>query len=135
MKNQQRTFRADEIKKAHSKVKSGADFPTYIQDLKKLGVSHYETFVADGHTDYYGVNDYIIRSPAKYASLNIAQTSNKEEFQTQLKAHQEGKTDYPTFCNDASKSGIEKWVVLMEEMTCTYFDKANNSILVEEIPH
>lgn len=135
MKNQQRTFTADQIRKAHSKVKSGADFPTYIQDLKKLGVTHYETFVSDGHTDYYDVNDHIIRLAAKYPTLNIAQTPNKEGFQTQLKAHQEGKTDYPTFCTDASKSGIEKWVVLIEEMTCTYFDKDNNSILVEQIPH
>ena len=128
-------FTIEQIKKAHSRVKSGADFPTYIQDLKKLGVTHYETFVVDGHTDYYGVNDYKLTSPIKYESLIIAKASNIEEFQTDLKAHQEGKTDYPTFCNDASRSGIEKWVVCMEEMTCRYLDLANNTILVEAIPH
>jgi uncharacterized protein YbcV (DUF1398 family) len=45
-----------------------------------------------------------------------------------------GKTDYLTFCNDCAKSGIEKWIVRLEEMTCTYYDKAGNDILVEKIP-
>ena len=38
-------FTVEQIKVAHSKVKSGADFPAYIQDIKKLGVTFYETFV------------------------------------------------------------------------------------------
>lgn len=127
-------FTIEQIQDAHSKVKSGADFPAYIQDLKKIGVTHYETFVADGHTNYYGVNEYKITSPAKYKTLTVAETSNGEQFKTDLKAHQDGKTDYPTFCNDASKSGVEKWSVCMDEMNCTYFDKAGNKILTEEIP-
>lgn len=128
-------FTVDQIKAAHSKVKSGADFPAYIQDLRKLGVTHYETFVEDGHTEFYGTNDYKTTSPAKYGILEIAETSNEKQFKTDLKAHQGGKTDYPTFCNDAAKSGIEKWAVWMNKMTCTYFDKLGNEILVEVIPH
>jgi uncharacterized protein YbcV (DUF1398 family) len=127
-------FTITQIKSAHSKVKSGADFPLYIQDLIKLGVTYYETFVADGHTDYYGVNDYKITSPAKYEILIVAEKSNEEQFKTDLKIHQDGKTDYPTFCSDCAKSGIEKWAVCMEKMTCTYYDKAGNEMLVEDIP-
>jgi hypothetical protein len=41
-------FTVEQIKTAHGKVKSGADFPAYIQDIKKLGVTSYETFVTDG---------------------------------------------------------------------------------------
>ena len=127
-------FTVEQIKTAHSKVKSGADFPAYIQDLKKLGVTQYETFVADGHTDYYGANDFKTTSPAKYELLTVAEKSHIEQFKSDLKAHQNGKTNYPTFCNDCAKSGIEKWVVCMDKITCTYFDKAGNEILVEEIP-
>ncbi|HLW63184.1 MAG TPA: DUF1398 family protein [Flavobacterium sp.] len=127
-------FTIEQINDAHSKVKSGGDFPTYIQNLKKLGVRHYTTFVTDGHTDYYGTNDYKITSPAKYEPLMVAEISDKEQFKTDLKAHQNGKTDYPTFCRDSSKSGIKKWSVCMDEMTCIYFDKAGNKIVTEEIP-
>lgn len=127
-------FTAEQIKSAHSKVKSGADFPKYIQEIKVLGVIDYETYVVDGHVIYHGTHDYSVKAPAKYETLVIADTCNIEQFKTDLKEHQSGKTDYPTFCSDAAESGIEKWVVSMDTMTCTYFDKAGNMILVEEIP-
>jgi len=127
-------FTIEQIKEAHSKVKSGADFPTYIRELKKLGVTSYETFVFDGHADYYGANGYKATSPAKYGALKVVESSNTEQFKADLKAHQKGKTNYPTFCNDAAKSGIEKWIVRLDKMTCTYYNKAENEIVVENIP-
>lgn len=128
-------FTVEQIKAAHSKVKSGADFPAYIQEAKKLGVINYETFVTDGHTDYYGVNDYKTTSPPKYDPLNIGEKCDKDKFKADLIAHQHGKTDYPTFIKMCATFGIEKWAVCMKKMTCTYYDKAGNEILIEEIPH
>ncbi len=128
-------FTTEQIKQAHSKVKSGADFPAYIKDLKQLGVTFYETYVADGHTDYFGNDDYHLSSPAKYNTLAVAEVCNAEPFKADLSAHQQGKTDYPTFCKDTAKAGIEKWAVSIDGMTCTYFDKAGNKILVEQIPN
>ena len=127
-------FTIEQIKAAHSKVKSGADFPSYIQEIKQLGVLHYEAFVADGSVDYCGENDYKVSSGSKYESLEVVASSNKTQFEADLKAHQQGKTNYPTFCSDCAKSGIEKWVVNMGKMTCTYFDKAGNELLAEVIP-
>lgn len=127
-------FTIEEIKTAHSKVKSGADFPLFIQDIKKLGVTQYQSFVADGHVDYFGENDFKTSGPSKYGDLAIASETNIEQFKIDIKAHQQGKTDYPTFCNDCAKSGIEKWVVNIENMTCAYFDLAGNEVLVEQIP-
>lgn len=127
-------FTIEQIKEAHDRVTSGADFPAYIQDLKKLGVISYTVFVADGHTDYRGADNYSTSSPESYERLAIAVTSNKEQFTTDLRVHQSGKTDYLTFCADAARSGVEKWTVDIAHMTCTYLDKAENIILVEEIP-
>lgn len=127
-------FTIEEIKAAHSKVKSGADFPKYIRDLKQLGVTHYEAFVSDGHVDYSGKNDYKTSAPAKYETLEVAATSDTETFKNDLKAHQNGKTDYPTFCKDCAKSGVWKWVCDLEEMTCIYFDRSGNELLIEQIP-
>lgn len=127
-------FTIEQIKQAHSKVKSGADFPAYIQDIKALGVTGYDTFVTDGHSKYFGKDSYIIESEPKYGLLNVSEQSNKEDFVNRLKNHQQGETDYPTFCNDCAVTGIEKWNVDMNEMTCTYYDKGGNKILVEQIP-
>jgi len=127
-------FSIEQIKASHSKVKSGADFPNYVQDLIQLGVTFYETYVSDGHTDYLGKEDYKISSESKYSQLIIAEQSDVDQFRLDLKAHQQGKTDYAIFCNDCAKSGVEKWTVRMDKMTCTYYDKAGNELLEEAIP-
>ena len=127
-------FKLEEISAAHSKVKSGADFPNYIQDLIKLGIKKYDTYVIDGHTLFFGDNNYQIKSNAKYSKLSVANISDKERFKHYLKSHQRGQTDYPTFCNNSAETGVEKWTVDMSQMTCTYYDKSNNLMLEERIP-
>ncbi|NNT72799.1 DUF1398 domain-containing protein [Flavobacterium sp. IMCC34852] len=127
-------FTVEQIKTAHAKVKSGADFPSYIKEIKQLGVTHYEAYVADGHIDYHGANNYTAKVPEKYNALTIAEDVNTKEFKAELKAHQQGKTDYLTFIKMCAVTGIEKWKICMDKMTCTYFDKRGNEILTEEIP-
>ncbi len=127
-------FTAEQIKTAHSKVKSGADFPAYVREIKVLGVTHYESYVTDGHIDYHGAYGYTAKVPPKYDALVIADSPDSQQFKADLKAHQQGKTDYLTFIRMCATFGIEKWQVSIEKMTCTYFDKAGNEILVEEIP-
>lgn len=127
-------FKLEDIQKAHAKVKSGADFPGYIQDLKKLGVIRYETFVDDGHTIYSGENNSQVESPPKYAKLKVQAKSQPEKFLEGLKIHQHGQTNYPTFCRHSAETGVEKWTVDIGRMTCTYFDKSGNQMLEEKIP-
>lgn len=127
-------FTAEQIKAAHSQVKSGADFPKYIQAIKALGVTHYEAYVSDGHIDYHGADQYTAQVAAKYAPMPVAATVNAEEFKTQLRAHQQGQTDYITFIAMCAQTGIEKWEVCLEQMSCTYFDSTGAVVLVEEIP-
>jgi len=127
-------FTIDQITAAHSKVKSGANFPEYIQELINIGVKSYDSFVADGHSDYFGLDNFKVSSSTKYKSIDISNSVSKTQFISDLKAHQSGQTDYPTFCKDCAKSGIFKWTVNLNEMTCTYFDSADNTVLVEIIP-
>ncbi|MDX6183728.1 DUF1398 family protein [Flavobacterium sp. Fl-77] len=127
-------FTIEQIKEAHAKVQSGADFPKYIQHLIILGVKGYDTFVNDGHVEYYGVNNYTVTSDEKYAEIKIEDKVNKERFIEFLVAHQDGQTDYITFCNQSGQCGIAKWRVDIIEMTCTYYDKLEDEILIEKIP-
>lgn len=126
-------FTTDQIHCAHAKVKSGADFPNYIREIKQLGVKSFETFVSDSHTEYLGENNFKAISEAQYPDLVIWEKTNPEQFKLDLKSHQQGNTDYFTFCRDCAKSGILKWVCDLVEMTCTYFDKDGNEVLVETI--
>ncbi len=125
---------AQELKAAHAQVKSGADFPNYVKEIKALGVKSYTTYVSDGHTAFNGARNEHVAWEAKYPSKEIAGISNAEEFIQQLKAHQQGKTDYPNFCNDCAVNGVEKWIVDLDKMTCTYYDTAGHEMLVEQVP-
>lgn len=126
-------FSLDDIKAAHSKVRSGADFPQYIRDLKALGVTGYETYVSDGHTDYYGKDNFSITSLAKYEALVVADDSNAALFERGLRDHQQGKTDYPVFCKMCGETGIEKWNVSINNMSCIYYDKTGHNVFQENI--
>lgn len=127
-------FTVEQIELAHSKIKSGEGFPHYIQEIKKIGVIAFETWVVDSHTKYFGQNDFTTKSNSKYDALQITNNCDKEKFISYLKIHQRGATDYFTFCKHCAETGIEKWLVELEKMTCTYFDKAGNIILIENIP-
>jgi len=126
-------FTIDQIKAAHAKVKSGADFPAYARELKELGVLYYENYVADGHTVYRGLQGYTAEAGPKYAVLAIAGNSSAEELKRVLLIHQQGQTDYLTFCCQASGAGVEKWKVDLDGMTCTYYDRQGQAMVVEAI--
>lgn len=66
--------------------------------------------------------------------MPIADKTSAIKFTADLRAHQQVKTGYMTFCADCAKSGIEKWLVCLGKMTCTCYDLTGNEKLTEEIP-
>ena len=126
-------FTIEQIKAAHNNLSSGADFPVYVQNLMQIGVSGYETYSVDGHTNYFGYNEFTIETGPMYEPLIVSDERNKAQFQLDLKANQEGRTDFFAFCRDCAKSGVEKWIVDMADMTCTYYDKEGDPFLKETI--
>ena len=128
-------FTLQQIKDAHAKVKSGVDFPKYIQELISLGLLKYDAFVTDGRAVYFGKENFQLKSLSSYKKLRVANISDKERFKHYLKNHQRGQTDYPTFCKEAAETGVEKWTVDTTNMICTYYDKLNNKMLEEQIPN
>jgi uncharacterized protein YbcV (DUF1398 family) len=127
-------FTLPQIQAAHSEVKTGADFPRYVQALLELGVVRYRTAVSDGHTQYSGDHDYSLLLPAKYAAQPVSESGNVDELKHALSVHQQGRTDYFTFCRQAAARGVEQWTVDLRAMTCTYYDKAGREMVVEAIP-
>lgn len=132
--NNDPTFSIEQIAAAHATVKSGADFPRYIRDIRRLGVIKFETWVIDSHTAYFGEKDFTVQSEAMYSPLFIADTAQKGPFEQYLKLHQQGATDYLTFCKHCAETGVKKWIVDLDKLTCTYFDKEDNEVLMEHIP-
>lgn len=127
-------FTLEQIRTAHAKVQSGADFPAYVQELIQLGIVRYSHYVCDGHTEYEGKDGFHIQSDDRYPTLKVAPQANKTELQHSLKIHQNGETDYLMFCRQAADAGVELWTLDMQAMTCVYYDKARNKMVEEKVP-
>lgn len=127
-------FTIDQIHDAFGKVKSGADFPQFVQDLKAIGVTHYDNYVSDGRTRYYGSGGFNLEGGPKYPSIPVNETSSAEKLRLAITIHQQGQTDYPTFCRQAAEAGVEKWITHMLDMTVTYLDQHEQQLVVEAIP-
>jgi uncharacterized protein YbcV (DUF1398 family) len=127
-------FTIEEIQVAEAKIKSGADFPNFIQEIKAMGVIRNDVFVINGMAVYYGNDDHTVQSAPAYEDLLIEQQSNVDELKEALKIHQNGATDYQTFCRQVASAGVEKWVTDLNEMTVTYLAADGNEMVVEHIP-
>lgn len=127
-------FTLQQVKTAHAKVKTGADFPRYIQEIKALGLRRYEFLVRDGAIAYYGDNGHQIKADPIYAPQNIHSSSSANDLQHAINIHQQGQTDFLTFRRQAAEAGVAKWVIDTEKMVCTYFDLSNGVLVEEPIP-
>lgn len=127
-------FTIEQIKDANDKVKSGADFPKLARELFEMGILTNDVYVSDGRAEYFGAENYSVKTPPVHRSLEIADENDEEKFKNYLKIHQQGQTDYPTFLKHSAEAGIEKWTLDFVEMTCTYLDKKGDKMLVEKIP-
>src|SRR5690606_16272469 len=115
-------FTLEDISHAHAQVKSGADFPKFAHNLLNLGVHKFNFYVEDGHSVYFGSENFSVYSESTYSQLNISEEIDELSFQNKLLTHQQGETDFPTFCRDCAETGIAYWTVDLLDKTCTYFD-------------
>jgi uncharacterized protein YbcV (DUF1398 family) len=127
-------FTLQQIKAAHGSVKTGADFPRYIKEIKQLGLIRYEFNVNDGSIIYYGSNDHQVKGEGIYASQTINSQASPEALRHTIAIHQQGQTDFLTFCRQAAAAGVGKWEIDTQKMLCTYYDLAGNNMVAEPIP-
>ena len=123
-------FTLKQIEEVHNKGKGLSEF---ARNLKVLGVKYYVTYISDGHSDYFGKDKYLVTSMAVHETFEVSIQSNKEKFLKSLTRHEEDKTDYITFSKELANAGIETWVVNMQEMTISFYNKIGEKVLIEAI--
>lgn len=123
-------FTLEQITEAQRK---STNFPLFIQNLRILGVADFVTSVSDGYTDYFDMAKESINSEPTHDFL-VAEKADRAKFLKCLKLHQSGATDFTEFCKDCAENGIDCWIVDLRKMTCIYYDKTGQEILVEKIP-
>jgi uncharacterized protein YbcV (DUF1398 family) len=126
-------FTLDQINDIHQRFGKQATLPQYLQALKAIGVEKYDSFLTDGHSEYYGSDNQKIVSPPVHEKFTIAKTSNREGLLKHLNLHNKGNTDYFQMSKGLAESGIEKWTFDTSKMTISYIDIDGRKMLVEAI--
>jgi uncharacterized protein YbcV (DUF1398 family) len=127
-------FTKKQVDEASFRVKTGADFPKFVQDLKSFGVQKHDFFVERGDNVYYGKDDFSLPYEPQYPPLKIAEKASKEKFGHFLLIHQQGKTDFPTFCKQVGEAGVAKWVSDFDKKVVIYYDREGNEVSKEPLP-
>lgn len=127
-------FTLKQIEAVQDEQHEKPNFPLYVNRLLQLGVLSYEVEVGNGKALYYGADGTCVSSEPAYPQQSIAPNTDRTLFLEKLRAHQHGNTSYFLFCADAAHCGIAKWVVLLAERSCTYFDTQGDILLTEYIP-
>ena len=60
--------------------------------LKALGVERYESYLADGHSEYFGQGGHRVASPSVHEVLPVAETGQREKFLQHLRRHERRET-------------------------------------------
>lgn len=82
-------FTIEEIHEVFNTVKSGKDFPQFVKDLKSMGVTHYDNYVADGRTNYFGANNFVLEGETKYPSIAINAKRSADKLKQSISIHQQ----------------------------------------------
>lgn len=126
-------FTIEQINDLHHRLGNAETLLEYVRALNAIGVEKYDSYLTDGHSEYFGKDGHKVISPAANEVLAIAETSDKEGFLKHLELHVQGKTSYLEMSKGLAESGIEKWTVDTSNPTMTFYDKAGNELLVERI--
>ena len=126
-------FTLEQLNEIHERLGNIEDFSQYVRALKAIGVEKYDSYLADGHSEFFGKDGHKIVSPTVHDTLPISDVSDSDKAQAHLDLHNQGKTSYLEMSKGLADSGVEKWTVDTKNMTFACYDKRGGALLMEEI--
>ena len=126
-------FTIEQINDLHARLGSARTLAEYVLALKGIGVERYDSYLADGHSEYFGRGGDRVVSPPAHEVLPVAETGQRETFLQHLRRHERREKTYLEMSRGLAQSGIEKWTVDTARMTMSFYDTAGSEMLVEQI--
>jgi len=126
-------FTLGQLNEIHDRLGNMEDFSQYVRALNAIGVEKYDSYLADGHSEFFGKDEYKVVSPSVHGTLPISDLSDSDKAQEHLDLHDQGKTSYLEMSKGLADSGVEKWTVDTQNMTFVCYDKQGNALLMEEV--
>jgi len=122
-----------QIEDLHSRLGRADSLGDYLRGLAGLGIVRFDSYVTDGHSEFFGADGHHVVSPAHHAVLAVAEVSDRDAFLAHLRDHAEGRTSYVEMSEGLADSGAEKWVGDTEALTLTYWGRDGQVLLVDEV--
>lgn len=126
-------FTLEQINDIHKKFGRADSLPDYLQALNAIGITTYDSFITDGHSEYFGSNGQMLIGPPVHERLTIADASDRDKFLEHLRLHEHGQTNYMEMSQGLADSGIEKWTFDTTNMTIKYYDKTGAKLLAQVV--
>ena len=126
-------FTLEQINNIYDRSGKAETLSQYLEALRNIGVDKCDSFITDGHSEYFGKGGHKVVSHPVHEKLRVAETSNRESFLRHLNLHSQRKTNYLEMSKGLADCGIEKWTFDTNKMTITYYDKDGNEMRVEPI--
>ena len=125
-------FTLEQINDLHDRLGRAETLAAYLRGLRTIGVVCVDSYLADGHAEFFGGGHSVVSPPAHH-HLAVAETADREEFVRHLTLHEQGTTSYVAMSEGLARSGIEKWTMDTGTLTVTYYDKAGNEMLAQRV--
>jgi uncharacterized protein YbcV (DUF1398 family) len=122
-----------QVEDIHARLGRAESLGDYLRGLAAIGVVRVDSFVSDGHSEFFGTDGQQVVSPAHHAVLEVAAVSDRDAFLTHLRDHADGRTSYLEMSAGLADSGVEKWVADTEALTMTYCGRDGVVLLVDEV--
>ena len=126
-------FTIEQIEELHGRLGSAQTLADYVRSLAGIGVLRYDSYVSDGHSEYFGHDGHRVISPPLHDQLSIALDSDRKAFLDHLSRHESGESSYLEMSRGLADSGVRGWTVDTHAMTMTFHDQSGEVLLTEHI--
>lgn len=126
-------FTLAQIEEIHGRLGKAGTLPDYLQALREIGVETYDSYLGDGHSEYFGAGGHKLLSSPAHDAVPVAATADRAQLRQQLDLHQQGATSYLEMSEALATAGVEKWTFDTAARTLTYYDRAGTELLREQL--
>ena len=126
-------FTIADVEAVHDRLGAADTLREYLCELNAIGVARSDSFLSDGHTEYFSEGGYKVIGAPTHETLIVAACASLDQTRDHLQRHSRGETSYIEMSKGLAASGIEKWTFDTKRMTISYCDAAGNEVLMEEI--
>lgn len=122
-----------QINDIHERLGKVETLAEYANALLEIGIVRYDTFVSDGHSEFFTKDGQSVFSPVYHEAFAVADIVDKADFQKTMKLTEDGMLGYEAMSKALAECGVEKWSMDTQSVTLAYTDKAGTELLVEKL--